>query len=169
MSAKDPRRLDPKLPATPLPADSEPLAEIELGNEGAIEFNELPPSQEASKVALAQLPDPPSGQSLTTWTEVIRRQRAAQDESGSGKMQVDAPSDKDLLTRLAGDAAARAGKKQPGDTSEILPSEMPIFGQAPASTDSGGGSAIDLGKALAGRAAGGSEVRFDILYPPSDA
>ncbi|MBO0700675.1 MAG: hypothetical protein J2P46_19925 [Zavarzinella sp.] len=171
---------DPKKPADSNPGglpkakneEGDSLSEFDLSHEGLVEFGELPPSEEASRVALAQLPEPPSGQSLTTWTEVIRQQRAAQAEAAPDQpVTVDAPSDKDLLTRL-GDADARespsstSGFRRTADTDELGSGELPVYSPPPAGME---GSAVDLGRALAGRAAGGSEVRFDILYPPSDA
>jgi hypothetical protein len=175
MSANDPKKPSDSNPgglpkAQNLEGDS--LSEFDLSHEGLVEFGELPPSEEASRVALAQLPEPPSGQSLTTWTEVIRQQRAAQGQAPAGEqVKVDAPSDKDLLSRL-GEAEAKelpsstSGLRRTADTDELGSGELPVYAPPPAGTE---GSAVDLGRALAGRAAGGSEVRFDILYPPSDA
>jgi len=139
--------------------------------EGFVDLSELPPGGD-SAIPLAQLPDPPSGQSLATWTEVIRRQRAAREAAPPEQpYQVDAASDKDLLNRLVeaetrGEAPSGVGGgKRPGDTSEIPESKLPLFSPQPKSE-----SEIDLGPTPGtGPATGGSEVRFDILYPPSDA
>jgi hypothetical protein len=201
MSANDPKKpADPKAPTPPPgePQKGDSLSEFDLSYEGLVEFGELPPSEEASRVALAQLPEPPSGQSLTTWTEVIRRQRAAQeskDEPGGPEpVKVDAPSDKDLLTRLteaeAKEAPSGTAGGQPGSTSRILGAPAfgpggkadvqqgsdvdlgrpgkPVFGPG-GKADVQEGSDVDLGRALPARQVGGSDVRFDILYPPSDA
>ena len=76
------------------------LPEINVGTDGAIDLGDLKAADEA--VDFAALPEPPSGQSLTSWTAVIRRQQAAADAAGAGgPVKVDAPSDKDLL-RAAG-------------------------------------------------------------------
>jgi TPR repeat len=187
MSANDPKKPDDPTPEAPSKSDrpsktggpskhgrpeGESLSEFDVSYEGLVEFGDLPPSEEASRVALAQLPEPPSAQSMTTWTEVIRQQRAAQGQSPSGSpMKVDAPSDKDLITRLGqadaqGPPSGTSGLKRAGDTDELASGELGVFTPPPAGAE---GSAVDLGRMLAGRAAGGSEVRFDILYPPSDA
>ena len=154
--ATDPKRRNKK-PGTP-------------GADDHVDLGDLPPGGD-SGIPLASLPEPPSGQSLTTWTEVIRRQRAAQDAARAEQpYQVDSASDKDLLNRLV-EAEQRGetpsgvgGGKRPGDTSEIPEGALPIY-PAPKSE-----SEIDLGPSHpTGPATGGSEVRFDILYPPSDA
>src|SRR5919197_4985417 len=105
MSANDPKKPDESKPAGDLPKaqnlEGDSLSEFDLSHEGLVEFGDLPVGDEASRVALAQLPEPPSAQSMTTWTEVIRQQRAAQGQSPSGApMKVDAPSDKEQIARL---------------------------------------------------------------------
>ena len=154
MPANDPKNPADAKPDIPPPAEQQKgdsLSEFDLSYEGQVEFGELPPSEEASRVALAQLPEPPSGQSLTTWTEVIRRQRAAQESKdepdGPQPVTVDAPSDKDLLTRLseaeAKEAPSGAGSGQPGSTSRIF--GAPQFGPG-GSADVQQGSDVDLGR-----------------------
>jgi hypothetical protein len=139
------------------------LPGVDVGLEGIVDIGEFR-SQDSGIFPPQPLPEPPSGQSLTSWTEVIRRQRAAQESAIEAEpVQVDAPSDKDILSAFTEN---KTGKKS-GDTSEILSSEMPVFtapGPRPSESD------IDLGQAVPGLATGaGSEVGFDILFPPSDA
>jgi hypothetical protein len=146
---------------------------IDLGSEGTVDLGDLPISDDASAIALAQLPEPPSGQSLTSWTDVIRRQRAAQNADPAASpppaaqpVEVDAASDKDLLELLlsgeGSGAMARVGLPRSGDTSEIPQAEIPVYKPAPSESD------IDLGRPVP-NATAGSEVGFDIQYPPSDA
>jgi hypothetical protein len=167
MATNDPRPSDnapnKKKPGGPKPNSPD--------TEGFVDLSELPPGGD-SAIPLAQLPESPSGQSLATWTEVIRRQRAAREAAEVDQpYQVDAASDKDLLNRLVeaeqrGEAPSGVGGgRRPGDTSEIPESKLPLFPPQPKSE-----SEIDLGPSPpTGPATGGSEVRFDILYPPSDA
>jgi hypothetical protein len=166
MSTKDPRKNDEKKPQ---PIDATSLPVIDLGQEGMVDLGELSMDQDGSAVPLAQLPEPPSGQSLTSWTEVIRRQRAAQAEVLSAEaVEVDAPSDKDLLGRVDVSDLGTPGEarsKGTGDTSEIRQADLPVY-TAPLARASE--SDIDIGQPSPG-ATGGSEVGFDILYPPSDA
>lgn len=127
---------DPSRPPTPLDPTSLPV--IDLGNEGVVDLDDLPPADD--EVPLAQFLEPPSGQSLTSWTEVIRRQRAAA-RGPAGPVRVDAPSDKDILTRVA------SGPGHPAGSSE---------------------SDIDLDRPAAA-GTGESAVKFDVLFPPEDA
>lgn len=161
MSPSDPHKPDDHYPPAAEPVDDDLPTEI-LGPDAVIDLGDLATADDggSGSIPLANLPDPPSGQSLTSWTEVIRRQRAA---SGSVPPKpaapvVDAPSDHDLLSRMDDES-------RPGDTSEIRPGDLPVVGGHSASE-------IDLGR-LSGPGPGGpassSEVGFDILYPPSDA
>jgi len=168
MATNDPRKPDDRTPTDPKRRAKKPG---EPGADDRVDLGDLPPGGD-SGIPLASLPEPPSGQSLTTWTEVIRRQRAAQDAARAEQpYEVDSASDKDLLNRLVeaerrGEAPSGVGgAKRPGDTSEIPEASLPIFPAPPKSE-----SEIDLGPSpSSGPATGGSEVRFDILYPPSDA
>src|SRR5262245_5806969 len=164
---------DTPKPTDPTPADkkSRPDKPTTADREELVDLGDLPPGGD-SAIPLATLPEPPSGQSLTTWTEVIRRQRAAKQAAKGGEpLQMDAASDKDLLNRLV-EAETRGetpsgvgGGKRLGDTSEIPEGKLPLFAPQPKSE-----SEIDLGPTPStGPTTGGSEVRFDILYPPSDA
>jgi hypothetical protein len=170
MSTKEPRRPDD--PSAPRPrsesADSASLPTINLDEEGMVDIGDFHLQGDGSAIPLANLPEPPSGQSLTTWTEVIRRQRAAQAASQAAEaVEVDAPSDKDLLNRVNVVNEAPDGKpKQSGDTSEIRPKDLPVY-TVPLATASE--SDIDIGRLTPGGTVGGSEVGFDILSPPSDA
>ncbi|HEX3148659.1 MAG TPA: hypothetical protein VHR66_11275 [Gemmataceae bacterium] len=147
------------------------LPSVDVANEGAINIGDM--TEDDDSVQLAAMPEPPSGQSLTSWTEVIRRQRAAQiKEEGSERVKVDALSDRDLLTRLEDDqrpgGAAAVTPRRPGDTSPIPQAELPIF-TAPPLPSGRSESDIDLGLGAQRTGTGESEVKFDILYPPSDA
>src|SRR3954454_16307443 len=102
MSPNDPTQK--KKPEQPTPTS---LPEIDVGSEGTVDLGDLPFSDDASAIALAQLPEPPSGQSLTSWTEVIRRQRAATEGAPQHPVSVDAPSDKDILLNVP--ATERSG------------------------------------------------------------
>ena len=137
------------------------LPVVDLPSEGDIDLGSLQ-SRAGDEIPLASLPEPPSGQSLTSWTEVIRRQRAVAQagQASAADVRVDAPSDKDILIRFD-DVLPR---RRTGDTSEILPGELPVF-TAPSGRSE---SDIDLGRGGLG-GTGESEVKFDILYPPSDA
>jgi len=154
-----------KPPAAPIPdsqSGQNPLPMFDLPSEGDIDLGSLQ-SRADEEIPLAALPESPSGQSLTSWTEVIRRQRAAAQagQASNADVRVDAPSDKDILIRFD-DPPPRPRKT--GDTSEILPGDLPVF-TAPSGRSE---SDIDLGRAGLG-GTGESEVKFDILYPPSDA
>src|SRR5262245_9679361 len=158
---------DPNTGKTPEKhSDLHSLPEFDLPSEGEIDLGVLQTTDD-DVVSLA-LPEPPSGQSLTSWTEIIRRQQLAGTASGVPVVKVDAPSDRDLLARL--DALAPSAKAPPGDTSEIPEAQLPIF-VPPALPTGHSESDIDLGAELAqaGPRTGESEIRFDILYPPSDA
>ena len=103
MSNKDPKRPDesPRDKPRHRITDSGSLPMVDVGQEGMVDIGELQLQSNGSAIPLADLPEPPSGQSLTSWTEVIRRQRAAQAAAQAGdSVRVDAPSDKDLLTRV---------------------------------------------------------------------
>jgi hypothetical protein len=142
------------------------LPSVDVGNEGAINLGDL--NADDDEVQLASMPEPPSGQSLTSWTEVIRRQRATQMKSeASGSVKVDALSDRDLLTRME-EIPGTAAVRRPGDTSPIPPAQLPIFTPPPLPSGRSE-SDIDLGLSAARTGTGESEVKFDILYPPSDA
>jgi len=162
MAAHDPRKDQNS------PSERASLPEVELGDDGVVDLGELDFSSEGSSIPMAELPPPPSGQSLTSWTEVIRRQRAAQ---GAVKVaeavEVDAPSDRDLLAQFKDNVdlvESPSDAKRSGDTSEIPQAEIPVFTSTPPSE-----SEIDLGDSPASQGAAGSEVRFDVLFPPSDA
>jgi hypothetical protein len=147
-------------------SDQHSLPVFDLPSEGEIDLGVLQPTDD-DVVSLA-LPEPPSGQSLTSWTEIIRRQQIAGTANGADAVKVDAPSDRDLLARL--DALAPPAKSPPGDTSEIPEAQLPIY--APPALPTGHSeSDIDLGPGLApaGHRTGESEIKFDIMYPPSDA
>src|SRR5690242_3229225 len=93
---------DPRQPADSTPADKNPRPKNpnSTDRDELVDLGDLPPGGD-SAIPLATLPEPPSGQSLTTWTEVIRRQRAAKQAAKAGEpLQMDAASDKDLLNRL---------------------------------------------------------------------
>src|SRR5438309_11025878 len=98
MSASDPRRpADPNHPPTPSQAVS--LPEVDFGAEGVIDVGELKADNEV--VDFNALPEPPSGQSLTSWTAVIKRKQLEADGVHAPQpVKVDAPSDRDLLDRL---------------------------------------------------------------------
>jgi hypothetical protein len=170
MSTKEPRRPDDQ--SVPRPrseaADSASLPTINLDEEGMVDIGDFHLQGDGSAIPLANLPEPPSGQSLTTWTEVIRRQRAAQAATQAAEaVEVDAPSDKDLLDRVNVVNQSPAGKpKQSGDTSEIRPKDLPVY-TVPLATASE--SDIDIGRLTPAGTVDGSEVGFDILSPPSDA
>jgi len=137
------------------------LPVVDLPSEGDIDLGSLQ-SRSGEDIPLASLPEPPSGQSLTSWTEVIRRQRATAQagQASAADFKVDAPSDKDILIRFD----EVLPRRRTGDTSEILPGDLPVF-TAPTGRSE---SDIDLGRDTLG-GTGESEVKFDILYPPSDA
>jgi hypothetical protein len=159
MSSTDPRRpADPT--RSPTPPDVNSLPEIVLGGEGTVDLGDLKSSE--GSIDLTSLPEAPSGQSLTSWTAVIKRQKQQAEAAGTGAaapVRVDAPSDKDLLERLAAQA------RKPGDTKEIPSADLPLF-TAPTGRSE---SDIDLGNLAMEAGTGESEVKFDILYPPSDA
>lgn len=162
MAAHDPRKPQPTNSDQPF------LPEVDLGDEGVIDLGELDLSSEGSSIPLAELPELPSGQSLTSWTEVIRRQRAAQEEVKVAKaVEVDAESDKDLLnhfTHTADVVESPSDAKRSGDTSEIPQNEIPVFTSAPPSE-----SDMDLNSSPISLGTTGSEIGFDIFFPPSDA
>jgi hypothetical protein len=154
-----------KTPPPPIPdsqAGQNSLPTFDVPSEGEIDIGSLQ-SKADEEIPLAALPESPSGQSLTSWTEVIRRQRAAAQagQASSADFKVDAPSDKDILIRFDEDVRP---PRRTGDTSEILPGELPVY-TAPSGRSE---SDIELGAAGPG-GTGESEVKFDILYPPSDA
>lgn len=166
---------DPKKPSNsniPPVDGGDDLPQIDLGEEAQIDLGDLSSGTgESSTIPLADLPESPSGQSLTSWTEVIRRQQEmVKQASNPGEKSpiVDAPSDRDLLARLAGEDA---GRDKSGDTSEIPEAELPVFsGDEDIFPNRRSASEIDLGNAIppgAGHSA--SQIGFDVLHPPSDA
>ena len=173
MSTNEPRRAEDSkpIPRKADAADSASLPTIDLGQEGIVDLGEFHLQGDGSAIPLADLPEPPSGQSLTSWTEVIRRQRAAQAAAQAAEaVEVDAPSDKDLLERVDVNetpAANGVRAKRPGDTSEIRPADLPVY--APPLATPASESDIELDRLTPGVSPSGSEVGFDILYPPSDA
>jgi hypothetical protein len=160
----------PAKPASPEAQSraGESLPGVELASEGDVNLGELP--SHFDHVPLAKVPESPSGQSLTSWTEVIRRQRAAQGTAQTADaVKVDAASDKDLLTRLV-EAEARGDTpssihraKGSGDTDEYPEASLPVFTQPLSESE------IDLGPFSPGAVGGESDIKFDIEYPPSDA
>ncbi len=173
MSTNQPRRPETSRPSPrhAEAADSTSLPIIDLGQEGVVDLGEFHLQGDGSAIPLADLPEPPSGQSLTSWTEVIRRQRAAQAAAQAAEaVEVDAPSDKDLLVRVNVNEAPRSSGvngKRPGDTSEIRPADLPVF--TPPLATPASESEIELDRLTPGDSPSGSEVGFDILYPPPDA
>jgi chemotaxis protein histidine kinase CheA len=214
MSHTDPHKPDDSSPTVPVPplaeaADSgmnlgagmDPKADP--GSDSNLQLGETPPATVGSAVDLggfqapsagsdsirvANLPDdanPPSAQSLTSWTDVIRRQRAALEAGGSDSgiqppVRMDAPSDKDLLARLAeipakGETPSSAFFGKTADTSEIPEADLPVYSPPPEAgpaAERPSAAEIDLGRLYpspGGSNVEGSEVGFDILYPPSDA
>lgn len=153
----------PVTPPPELPGSRPGLPRFDVPSEGDIDLGSLQ-SRADEEIPLADLPEQPSGQSLTSWTEVIRRQRAAAQagQASAGDFKVDAPSDKDILIRFDEGVVP---PRRTGDTSEILPGDLPVY-TAPSGRSE---SDIDLGRAGLGGGTGESEVKFDILYPPSDA
>lgn len=157
----DKKPTPPPIPPTKPIANDDDLPPLDLGSEAEIDLGDLDVTAAGSSaVPLADLPEPPSGPSLTTWSAVVRRQREAQqaaDAQPAGEVRVDAPSDKDILDHLP------AAPKPSGDTSEIPEADLPVF-TPPSESD------VDLGQGTA-REAGGSasDVAFNILNPPSDA
>src|SRR5262245_10689328 len=65
------------------------LPVFDLPSEGEIDLGALQASDDV--VNLDMLPEAPSGQSLTSWTAIIRRQQEAQAAAAEG-IRVDAPS-----------------------------------------------------------------------------
>ncbi|HKB04968.1 MAG TPA: hypothetical protein VKD90_22285 [Gemmataceae bacterium] len=206
MSPNDPRKPNDSTPTVPIPplaeaADSgmdlggaQPQSgtgsdpELALGGRpqeigSAVDLGAFrPPVAGSGDIPLADLANPPSGQSLTSWTEVIRRQREALEsgaDSGRTPVRVDSPSDKDLLAKLAevparGEAPSSAMFGKKGDTSEIPEGELPVYPPPPeaGAVERPSASDIDLGRLWPSPGSSqveGSEVGFDILYPPSDA
>ena len=160
MSPSDPRDPDDRNPPAAEPVDDDVQTEL-IGPDGVIDLGDLASVDDGGSMSipLANLPDPPSGQSLTSWTEVIRRQRAAAETAPkAAEPVVDAPSDQDLLSRI--------DDRQPGDTSEIPAGEIPVVNPRSASE-------IDLGSSPWGPPGSGptssSEVGFPVMAPPSDA
>ncbi|HJZ89277.1 MAG TPA: hypothetical protein VKE40_00295, partial [Gemmataceae bacterium] len=213
MSHNDPHKPDDSSPTVPVPPLAEAAdSGMNLGagmdpnsgpgSDSSLRLDENPPATVGSAVdlggfqapsagsesiPLANLPDgtnPPSAQSLTSWTDVIRRQRAAMEAGGSASgiqppVQMDAPSDKDLLVKLAevparGEAPSSALFAKTADTSEIPEGQLPVYPPPPeaAAAERPSAAEIDLGRLYpspGGSNVEGSEVGFDILYPPSDA
>ncbi|HVK12360.1 MAG TPA: hypothetical protein VM597_26645, partial [Gemmataceae bacterium] len=157
MSPSDPRDPDRLTPPAAEPVDDDAQPE-QMNPDGVIDLGDLASLDDGGSMSipLANLPDPPSGQSMTSWTEVIRRQRAAAEAAPkAAEPVVDAPSDRDLLGRI-----------NEGDTSEIPAGEIPVVNPRSASE-------IDLGSSpwpVAGAdPTSGSEVGFEVMAPPSDA
>jgi hypothetical protein len=151
MSPSDPRDPDDRNPPAAEPVEDDVQTEI-LGPDGVIDLGDLASVDDGGSMSipLANLPDPPSGQSLTSWTEVIRRQRAASETAPkAAEPVVDAPSDNDLRSRMADE-----------------PETRPVVNPRSASE-------IDLGSSPWGTPGSGptssSEVGFPVMAPPSDA
>jgi hypothetical protein len=118
-------------------------SDIEEGSgEVMVPLGHLPPPTKgysSSKVPLGSPPsaESPSGQSLSTWSEVIRRQRAAVEAAAGTQtplepVKVDAPSDRDLLGKIQSENGEISGITKPSepagiDTSEISTSNLQIF------------------------------------------
>src|SRR5262245_6530142 len=169
MSHTDPHKPDDSSPTVPVPplaeaADSgmnlgAPPPTAGQGSDSNLLLGESPPatvgsavdlggfhspSADTDSVPVADLPEgtnPPSAQSLTSWTDVIRRQRAAMEAGGSDStiqppVRMDAPSDKDLLVKLAevpakGEAPSSAFFGKTADTSEIPEGQLPVYPPPP--------------------------------------
>jgi hypothetical protein len=159
---KDQPLPDSRVPLPDSRVEQTSLPYFDVPSEGDIDLGALQSSKVDEEIPLASLPEPPSGQSLTSWTEVIRRQRAVAQagRASAGEVRVDAPSDKDILIKFDEIKLPR----RTGDTSEILPGDLPVFTGPTGRSESD----IDLGLIKAG-GTGESEVKFDILFPPSDA
>ena len=139
------------------------LPVFNLASEGEIDLGAIHASDDM--VNLDALPELPSGQSLTSWTAIIRRQQAAQARPAATGTQGGRPvrPGPAVPGGRRGPPAGRAPRR-PGDTSDDPPGPAPVF--APALPAGYSESDIDLGP---GSVAGESQVKFDIPYPPSDA
>ena len=179
MATNDPKKPTDKKPVPP--SYDIPVAE-EVGGEAFIDFGGVANIHEGASgvIPIADLPDPPSGQSLTSWTEVIRRQRSAnvspsKAAAEADSFQFDSPSDLDLIGQL------QSKENKPTDEIPIseLPvayeeSDLPVYEDIPPPMASPANSGFDLAELLPpmpimGPASGGSEIRFEIQSPPSDA
>jgi hypothetical protein len=133
------------------------LPSFDLPSEGEIDLGALEASD--GVVNLDALPEAPSGHSLTSWTAIIRRQQQEAHANGADAIKVDAPSDRDLLAKV--DAPPAPPPAAPGDVPLALPT-----GHSESDIDLGLGRAgIPTGPATGGESA----VKFDVLFPPSDA
>ena len=183
---------DKKLPPqAPVPADP-PLAEAAEypgADEPYVDFGSVADIHEGASgiIPLADLPDPASSQSLTSWTAVIRAQRDAM-KAGTGlEPVVDSPSDHDMILHVSGEG-------QSTDIVDVLPmvdldaalegtqplpeGDLVIFASDDAErAGSPPSSAIDFERMMPrasnrrpdSSSGAGSQIRFDVLQPPSDA
>lgn len=183
---------DPNTPNDPnpyaLPADALdaaiPAAEVE--GEAFVDFGGgLATLGEGASgvIPIAELPESPSGQSMTSWTEIIRRQREANQPDADADVieakpvRVDAPSDVHLLNMVNPTDSAQAifghsdvlSELPLPETSEIPQADLPVFGEP---EHMGTDSAADLARFLPPSPlgiAGSSAVQFDVQTPPDDA
>jgi hypothetical protein len=175
--ANEPKKPDPRKPVVIPDAFEIPEAE-EIGGEAFVDFGGVASIHEGASgvIPIADLPDPPSGQSLTSWTEVIRRQRATHDpkaKSPPEALAVDSPSDKYLIDQIMPGEDSNTDEIQVAAISE-LPESQADFLLPPIEPlgTNGKFAAVDFSELLpptGQTSGGGSEVRFEIGNPPSDA
>lgn len=166
-----------EIPQAEIPQAEIPQAEaIDLDDEG-VDFGATASAHEGASaiIPLDRLPET-TGESITSWTEIIRRQRAAaeaaQNPVGEIPVSVDAPSDQDILKRLLEDQPDDLQLDGEGrDTDQLPQSAIPMATSEDLPTSEGELSLEDILPPLPaeGPLTGGSEVRFDSHLPPSDA
>jgi len=156
----------------------------EHADDALVDFSDVAPLTDGASgvIPLAELPEPASGQSLTSWTEIIRRQRETAPADAEGNyipeatpVEVDAPSDAHLLKMVGNtDSSVLYGQGESDvlsdlplpETSEIPQADLPVFGEEP--SDSAADLACFLPPLPLGLA-GSSAVQFDVTTPPADA
>ncbi|WP_020470988.1 tetratricopeptide repeat protein [Zavarzinella formosa] len=190
MASTDPKKTPESDPARPPMAEAADIFAIsEEGGEAFVDYGNVAPIHEGASgvIPLDELPNPPSGQSLTSWTEVIRRQRAVAEAEAvptplpnPSSVRVDAPSDKDLLSHLLEVDAARTSTGNSSaiplagplpatasDTAEIPEADLPMVAEAAEAVDDG---FDDLSPEMTGinSPSGGSQVHFGVMSPTGD-
>lgn len=192
MAANDPKKKpNPNNVNPPLADAADAFLISESGGEAFVDFGTVAPIHEGASgvIPLDELPEPPSSQSLTSWTEVIRRQRAAAEAEvaptpipAGTPVAVDSPSDRDLLSHLMNLDANRVStgfsstdpvSRHPAATTEIPEADIPMVVSADEFIKRSD-PADDIRQLLeaeppTGTPSGGSQIRFEILTPPSDA
>ena len=159
MAPIDPNKKPESKPGqSPLAESVDHIPVNEETGEAFIDFGTVAPIHEGASgvVPLDELPADMSSQSLTSWTEVIRRQRAAAEEAlpatpipDALPVRVDSPSDRDLLGQdvfnqnlppTGNSSRIPLASKVAGepDTQEIPEADLPVIAaEASEATDHG--------------------------------